>query len=252
MRFLTSLLAICLLLTGCSVEPLSYVEVKKPNERLTPLEWQKFQDVVAMLPDRKLPALPELYLGTADWPASRTLSVSDLVQDERLRLAEHDVIALLTTGWSRNRQLKKVLRQQRLTVPQFAGLVATIGMAVSRTTIRNQQQLDAVISRGQRELSVLLRDDRPFSSLSLEQRYAVTQRARWLNRIDRANRLEGVPRDNMDYAYRGRSYLQHVFPPSYWINPLDVLVDMEEEIGAPFVEPEGGPSDRDLVWKPAA
>jgi hypothetical protein len=97
----------------------------------------------------------------------------------------------------------------------------------------------------------LQHDGRIYSSLEIENRYAVLDEALWLHRVDRLKRLLGAPAENVALAEKHRDWLAKVLPACFRTDPLADVADLLGEQGLPFVElPESG-SDAHIEWDPA-
>ena len=89
---------------------------------------------------------------------------------------------------SKARVLQKAL-WQRLTLPQFVGLVKTIGVALARNAVRPDQDLHKIVEQGKKRLEALRGQTRRFNQLKPDERHVVLTTAVWITRIDRARRL---------------------------------------------------------------
>jgi hypothetical protein len=246
-----ALTAAALLVAGCGSGQLDYIEVKDIDERLTEDEVRTFVRIVDALPDRRLPPLPPVLAHPPDWAPSRTLPVNELLAEEQKSIADRWDVARLAERLDRNRRLSRLLKQERLTREQFVGLALAIGLALSRGTLRSDQDLDELIDRGRDAVEVLSRNTRSFATHSPEGRYQVLSQAAWLARIDRAAHLRLVPAENVALVEKHRASLVPMFPAEYTTNPLDPLADPLEEWGTPFEELPDSGRDDELTWDPA-
>jgi len=251
MRELSFLTALVLLVpSGCQRSPVQFREVKRIHEKVTEAEMQQFLRIVDSLPGKELPELPPVYRPLPNWRSERTLPVNELVNEEKKLLDEAWDVETLTRKLKRNRPLRRVLRREQLTLKQFAGLFLTIAAARSRSQLRDDQDLDQILSRGRSEIAELQKDDRPFSQLSREARFAVLRRAGWLTRVDRANRLKDVPPENVALVKKHAEQLDEILPAQFLENPLDSIADLLEERGMPFEELESSGRDDRITWGP--
>ena len=238
---------VCLLL-GCSEMAPEYTEVKRIDEPVTPAELEAFLRIARDLPDGRLPKLPAVFLPPPEWSATRTLPVSELVVEERQRIEERWSVDWLTSHLERSRALDRVLKREQLTTGQFVGLWLTLGAAMSRSTVREDQDLDRLVERGTAVVEGLLQDKRPFSEHSQVARHAALSQAVWLTRVARARRLREVPLENLELIRERHSTLAELLPPEFMANPFDSITDPLEEWGIPFEElPESGTDDQ-LGW----
>ncbi|HUG90424.1 MAG TPA: hypothetical protein VML55_06305 [Planctomycetaceae bacterium] len=236
---------------GCGSDRLDYIEVKDIDERLTDDEVQTFVRIVEGLPERKLPPLPPVFATPPEWAPSRTLPVNELLAEEQKTIDERWDVGRLAERLERLRRLGRLLKQERLTREQFVGLSLTIGMALSRGTLRAEQDLDEVIERGKQAIERLSRNTRSFAAHPPEGQYYVLSQAAWLARIDRAEHLKRVPLENVALLERHREVLAGVFAAEFTTNPLDPLADPLDEWGIPFEELPDTGRDDELTWDPA-
>jgi len=243
---IAALLPLCLM--GCMEEPLEYTEVKRVDETITPAELQTFLSVIETLPNQKLPPLQSVFPPPPDWNPSRTLPVGELVNESQELLAERWSVDWQARHVQRNRHLARALRREQLTTQQFIGIAFSLGVAMARNTIRENQDLNKIIERGEKEIAILRKDLRPFSSLSQEGRHRVLQRAIWISRLDRADKLVRVPAENLLLVQEQAETLSKIFPEDFQQNPLDSVVDFLEEFGLPFEETEESGFDDQISW----
>lgn len=249
-HLLVAILAAATGLTGCEEARLTFTEVKKVSEELKPSEIRAFLEIVEHLPDQKLPPFPELYLPLPNWNAERTLPISDLVDAEQLSLAERWAPEHLVDALPPGRTLDRWLRRKRMTREQFIGLTLNIGAALSRSTIRENQDLPAIIRKGELVVSKLRSNTKPFNTLSPEAMHNVLHDAAWITRYDRARRLLSVPEKNVELVLKHSDLLVSLFPAELTRNPFDGITDRLDEQGIPFEELPGNNSFDSLTWDP--
>ena len=253
--FSTSLLLPALLLAtcmacGCGEEAPEYSEVRRIDEDLNPDELQTFIRIVNQLPDHRLPDWPLLFQAPPQWKASRTLSIGELLQEEQGQLDQKWDVSTLAAQLKQNRQLHRVLHRERMTAEQFTGLTLSIGMALCANTLREEQDLKLLISRGEIVLGELRRDARTFSTLDEETRFHVLQEAVWLCRLQRANQLNLVPIENIQLVNSQREVISPMFPEEFNHNPLDAIADVLGSKGLPFEELPSSGFDDQITWNP--
>lgn len=251
LRNLLSIWLGCLVLglvPGCGGEMLEYTEVKRIDEKVTEAELQSFLDVIEQLPEKALPEFPPVFAPPPDWSASRTLPVNELVAEEQQLLAERWKVGWLVGHLQQQPDLERILRERSMSLEQFAGLTLALGASLSAGTLREDQDLEALIETGRSAIERLEADTRNFSTLSDEDRFRVLHQAAWITRLDRAQRLKQVPPENLALAAEHRERLAEIFPREFTTNPLDPLADMPEMRGIPFEELSGTGSDADISW----
>lgn len=231
---LFSMTVCCLFCFGCSEESLEYTEVKRPNEKVTEEEYEAFLRVIDSLPEKKLPEFTSVLVPAPKWLKSRTLRINDLVSEAEIEISDRWKVEWIARQLKRNRSLQRILRREAMTTEQFVGLTLTIGVALSRNTIRSHQDLNQIVKTGNEIVRQLKTDNRLFHKLKEEGRHAVLRDAVWITRIDRAKRLRQVPPENMELAETHEEELVKIFPNYFSINPLDELIDNLEEFGIPF------------------
>ncbi|MCA9039073.1 MAG: hypothetical protein KDA65_01860 [Planctomycetaceae bacterium] len=240
------------MLGGCQQQEPDYIEVKRVHEQLTKSEVRDYLKIIYSLPTRKVPPFPSAYAKPAEWEPTRTLSVHDLVLEEEKYIENIWNEEVLVRQLSRNKPLMKRLKRARMTPQQFIGFTRTIGMAMSRGSLRENQNLREILEEGERVVQRLKEDKRSFSALSEnneEDMHVVLQNAMWLTRVDRIERLLKVPPENVDIVRKYASRLEAVFPDDFKVNPLDEVQDLLVEYGLPFEETELVGSDVNLAWE---
>ena len=233
-------------LVGCGQATLEFTEIKRIDEPLTEQELNTFFNVIQALPDGKLPSLPPIYAPPPNWNRTRTLLVYELVNMEEKELSERRRVEWFVRHIARNRRLRQVLGHNKMTPEQFIGLMLTIGTAVNRTTLRENQELTPLIKENLIVRDKLRGDKRLFSSLSDEGRHYVVHQATSLTRIDRADRLLAVPQDNVNRVAVHLDRLKKILPEDFFRNPLDEVADPIQERGIPFAELSS--TDAKLTW----
>ena len=184
-----------------------------------------------------------------DWDEGRTFEVRELVDREIKMLAERSDVEKLATHLPKNRPLLRALRREQLTPEQFVGLSLAIGVALSRSTLRDDQDLDRIIEEGERKIDELKQNAKPFHLHSQEGKHRVLRQAVWITRVDRAKRLKTVPPENyVDLVQKHGESLAAIFPEEFTVNPLDAIADLLEEQGTPFEELAESGTDAEIDW----
>src|ERR1700733_1462529 len=140
------LLAVGSLLTGCGEQAPKFGEPRDIGDKVTDADLETFFQVIDELPDKKLPEMPALFKKPPSWDEQRTLPVNELVREETDELDKLWNDENLIRHLAKDRALKKAL-QQRLTLPQFVGLVKTIGVALARNAVRPDQNLHKIVEQ---------------------------------------------------------------------------------------------------------
>ena len=248
---LVTVLAASTVLSGCGETELTYTESKRVSEEVTPGELRAFLEIVDHLPDRKLPPFPDLYLPLPNWNAERTLRVSDLVDSELMTLVDRWSPQDLVDALPQSRSLDRWLLRKRMTREQFIGLALSIGAALSRSTVRENQDLMKFFTRGEEVVSRLRSNTRRFNTLTPETMHNILHDAAWISRYDRAKRLLSVPERNVELVLQHSEQLIELFPAELTRNPFDDIVDRLDEHGIPFEELPGNEHFDVLSWDPA-
>jgi len=233
---------------GCTGESLQHVHPKRADEKVTLSEYHDFLRVIESLPDGKLPEFPSVYAPPPEWRASRTLEIKELVREESNAIENRWDKELLARHLRRRRRLMRALRRERMEAEQFVGLALSIGIALGRDALREDQDLKKIITNGNAKIAEMEEDTRRFSELNPEDLHSVLQKAVWITRVDRAERLLLVPPENVSLVREHREQLEKIFPEDYTANPLDPVADLKVDQGLPFEElAESGFDDR-IEW----
>lgn len=248
--WLSCLLCGQVLLAGCVDESLQFTEVKRIHEKVTESELQTFLRIINSLTDKKLPDSVSIFAPPPDWDLSRTLPVSKLVNEEIKLIRERSSVEKLAEHLQKNRRLQRALRREKLTPEQFVGLSLAIGVAIGRSTLRRDQDLDRIIKAGEKSIKSLETTyKKSFNQYSDEDQHRILRQAVWITRKDRAQQLKEVPPENyIDLVQRHGDVLKDIFPPVFTSNPLDAVADLLEEQGIPFQELDEERTDDKIDW----
>jgi hypothetical protein len=242
------LCGVALLTAGCGTHTQKYLEPRDIGDKVTNADLDAFLQVVNDLPDKKLPEMPILFKKPPSWDEQRTLPVNELVREETDELEKLWTDDNLIRHLAKDRVLKKALRQ-RLTLPQFVGLVKTIGIALTRNAVRPDQNLHKIIEQGKKRLEALRVQTRRYNQLKPDERHVVLTTAVWITRMDRARRLLQVPPENRAMAQDNFDRLKTIFPSEFTANPFDSIADQIEELGMSFEEQRQTGLDAEIEWK---
>ncbi len=249
-RGIAALLCTAVLLTACGCEdpgsPL--VSHKHPDEQITNNELEVLKRILDKLPEPLWADWRNCFVPTPDWPDTRTLPVSELVEEEQRKLNDRWDAELLKARFDQSRAIKLILRRERVTTEQFASLLLSVGLATSRSFVPEEFDLLAYERRGLQIVKQLKSDGRPYEGLTEDEREQVLYRAVWITRLDRATRLLQPPAENVSLVKSEAEFLAKMLPAEFLKNPLEELADPLEEHGVPFIEqPESG-SDAEIPW----
>jgi hypothetical protein len=246
----TSLLALILgtLFIGCSDEALVFTEVKRIDEKITESDLKTFLRIINSLPEKRLPTLQPVFALPPEWQHTRTLPVHELVSVEIERSQDGWNVEKLARSLKRNRVLQRALRREEMTPEQFIGLTLTLGLSLSRNTLRGNQDLNEIVKKGEKEISSLKKSEEPFNTLSEEERHDILRQAIWITRVDRTRQLKKVPPENMMLVRTNRELLTPIFPTEFTTNPLDRVVDLLKERGVPFEDTVDSNIDDQIEW----
>jgi len=243
---LTSALAAITGLVGCEEPAVPFLETKAVDERLTEKDLAAVVGVLGAVGDREQTNLPFPFLPPPVWSKSRTLPISELLAAEEDALqrvwSPEDAANLIPKGepWD------SALKSRRLTREQFCALVLSVSAALGRGSVDRSVSLELLVERGERELASLANDERPFSSLTSDERHRAQNKAIWLTIRDRAEKLTLVPPENVEAAASAGPALRTALGDSYFADPFAGLYPRPEDSGVPFEEHEV--SDADLTW----
>lgn len=237
----------CLSFAGCSDE-IPFREVKRIDEKITPAELKSFLSIVDSLPDKKLPPFPSILPPAPQWAATRTLPVAELIHDEQKALLERSSIDWVSRHFTASKLLKRALRRERMTLDQFLGLTIVLGTTLSRGELSDDQDLDAILTRGRRIIAMLKKDQRIFSTLSEDGAYYTMEQAGWVTLVDRAQRLKLVSPENLALVGKHHERLRSLFPSEFLTNPLTGFSKILEDQGTPFEELATTGTDDHITW----
>jgi len=235
-------------LAGCLEPPLDYTELKRVDEKVTDAELSSLLRIAQSMPDGRLPRFMHVLEDLPEWNPSRNLPVAELVNEQQRLLDGRWSVDRMTEALASHRALQRALRRERLTVKQFVSLMLTVGVALSRSALRENQDLNAILQNGQVAINRLRRDERPYSSLRKSGMYYVSQQSHWITRVQRTRYLRIVPPYNIQLVNAHRSDLEAAFPPQFLLNPLDPVGNPAEEWGIPFGELSDSGNDAEIRW----
>ncbi len=239
-----------ILLCGCGEETLDYTEVKRIDELVSTDELKSILRIARSLPDNRLPKLPNIYTSPPVWTAERTLSVKELIAEEEETIRRRNDIEQLAEYLGHNSRLDELLKKERMTREQFVGLFITVGVAMSRSTMTEEADFEEIIHDGRAALRPLQRDQTSFATYSEDQQFFILQQAKWLTRIDRAEKLNLVPPENLQLVREHNDLLAPIFPEELQSDPLQAVTNPSEEIGTPFEDTAATQFDQKIRWSP--
>jgi hypothetical protein len=249
-RFSAIIALLAALLTiGCEAEEHKFREPHEIGDKVTDADLESFLQVVDELPNKKLPPIPVVFKSPPSWDEQRTLPVNELVRDETDDLEKQWNDETISRSLAKNRALQKALRRQHLSMPQFVGLMKTIGVSLTRNAMRPDQDLHQIIEQGKKRLERLRNQMQRFNQLKPDERHVVLTTAVWITRIDRARRLIQVPPENRAMAHAHFDRLKTIFPAEFLANPFDSIADQIEELGMSFEEDRRTGLDAEIEWK---
>lgn len=236
---------------GCAEAPSEFTGVKQPNEPIADNEWAAFVRVVDDLPQPKLKDMSSPFPPLPQWQDARTLTVNELASEERRALEKAWEVSRVAAQLARSKKLARALEREKMTHEQFVGLALAAGAALARSHLDDDYSFEDYLRRGADEIEVLKHDQRLFSAMSIDVRHSVLDRAVWLHRIDRAERMRAIPAENVALVRKHAAWMADVMPSAFQRSPLADVADLLTERGLPFVElPESGNDDQ-IEWNAA-
>lgn len=233
---------------GCDDPPLDYFEVKRIDEAITGEELEAVIDIAGKLPGGKLSPQFVPYLPVPEWSLSRTLPVSELLDEERQRHTQRWSPERLAKTLPEARQLDRLLRKHRLTREQFAGLALVLGVTCSADHLGKNRDLEFAIRQGTEMVKQVQEDRRVFATLSDDQAHQVLRSAAWLSLVERARRLSKVAPGNLELVRKHKDRLVTILPEALLRDPLEGFNDILEQTGLPFTEQADSGRDDDISW----
>jgi hypothetical protein len=243
---------ICCGLAGCAEAPLEYTEVKRIDEPVSAEDLTALLRVLRSLPDHRPPALPPYFAPPPDWPATRTLPVRELLAEEREAVQAGSDAQALAERMPHDRALDRALRREKMTRPQFVGLLLAVGVAMSRSQLRSEPDYEDALRRGHAALREIEADAASFAEYAEDQQFAILKKATWVTRLDRLEKLRQVPASNVQLVRQHRDLLRDVLPAEFLTDPLAAVAVFRDETGAPFEELPTSGRDADIRWDAAS
>ena len=237
-----------ILLSGCGEASLDYTEVKRIDELVSTDELKSILRVARNLPENRLPKLPSIYTPPPVWQAERTLSVKELIAEEEDTIRRRNDVEQMAEFLGYNPRLDELLHKERMTREQFVSLFITIGVAMSRSAMTDEVDFEELIHDGQAALRPLKTDRTSFATYSEDQQFFMLQQAKWLTRIDRAEKLQLVPSENLQLVRDHHDLLAPIFPVELQSDPLQAVTSPSEENGTPFEDTAGTAFDQKIHW----
>lgn len=247
-RFLPALLMFLMVQAGCHEPEVVESEPKRPDDQITEAELESFLSIVDSLPERRLPALPQVIPPAPRWSSQRTLPVSELLKEEEKLLSGRQLIDRLAAHCPQSRFMKRALRREKMTIEQFLGLYVALGLSLCRDGIPMDRDLDQILARAKRAVADLRKDERPFSSLPEDEAYFVREQSGWIAVVQRSVLLKEVHPYNARLARNHRERLTAVLPAEFSENPFREFGTILDERGIPFQELPGQESDDNIPW----
>ena len=239
-----TLLAAC----GCAEPPGEFREVLRVDETLTESHLALLERIAGTMEDGRLPAMAPHFLPAPRWTADRPAGVAALAKEELARLREVRRLGWLTDSLGHETRLKHVVRREGLSLDQYAALVLSVGMASHRSRVDAARDLDRYVRVGRAEQRRLKDQTQSFASLDEKRRAEAVERATWITRVDRAERLLAVPPENAAFAEAHRLRLERILPKAFLKEPLAAISVPLLDRGVPFREQSETGFDADLFW----
>lgn len=236
------------LLSGCEEPPSPLPIGKKIEEDLTQAELDVLKRILGKLPQPLWADWQNCFIPPPDWPATRTLPIYELVEEEVRRLNDRWDTELLAKHFERQRATMVILRKERVSPLQFSTLLLSTGLAATRAHIPATFNFEAYQRRGKFYVDEVTADVRPYQSLTEDQREQLLTRAIWLTRMDRVERVLLPTAATVDLVRADAKDLYPLLPEEFLRDPLAELADPLEEIGVPFFETPGSVTDEVIRW----
>ncbi len=233
---------------GCETTEVEFLETKQIDERLTEPDVRSVVAVLEAVSEKERSRLPSPFLPPPIWSESRTLPVSELMSAERDAFERVWQPEQIADRIPKGEPWDSAFKSRRLTREQFCALMLSVTAALGRAATDDKISLRELAKRGERELASLTNDERPFSSLTSNERHEILNQAAWFAIRDRARHLDLVPEENVELVIANQEVLRKVLGDELFANPLTGLYPRPEDFGVPFEE--GELSDATLTWSP--
>ena len=243
--------AVPLLLAGCAEPPMDYLEVRRVDEPITQDDLDRLARIAEQIPDGRLPALRPHFLPRPNWDSARPATVSTLAREELERLRESTRLSVLAAARGRQPRLRFALDNEGLTREQYTSLLLCVGLAMQRSKVDPARDLERYVRDGRSVLKRLANDDVSYATLSRDEQIEAIDKATWITRVDRAERLLEVPEGNVAIVGQSEGRLAKILPTAFLSDPLADVSDPLRDFGVPFKERADSGFDSELTWSRA-
>ena len=249
MRSLAGLTAVVVLaVSGCAEPQIAFREVQRLDDTLRESDIELLERIAGKLNGGRLPEMAPHFVSPPNWASDRPASVATLAREELARVRTGTRLSVLSESLGREVRLAHLLKREKMTVDQYAGLVLAVGTASQRGRLDASQDLGEYVATGRRRLKSLADREESFASLTRQEQVNAVEQATWVTRVDRAERLARIPEENVTLARKVRSRLEKVLPRQFLVPPLAGINVPLLDAGVPFREgPETG-FDSELFW----
>ena len=236
---------------GCGTSTPINSAIQRVDETLKPADIETFLALAAELPHSTFTDASTPFAPPPKWDSERTLPVRELINGELLTLDERLQGPQFLDRVPNSKSFQRTLKRQHISRQRFASLALAIGMALSKSSIPSDFNVEMHMKKAQLIVLELRKDGRPFHTLGPEISHDVLLRAVWLTELHRGEQLSHVPAYNASIVRKYRAKLAEVLPAAFFESPLNVELDRNLAAALPFEDLPGHESFEQLSWDPA-
>lgn len=249
-RYLACSLGLLLLFVGCSGQRQQNFHAKELTEELTLDEINLFLKIVARLPGKKLPLFDSPLAPPARWALGQEKSIDSIAGEKTAQLEQRWSPAYLVQFFNRNPRLRWALASAETSPEVFSGIVLSVGVALAKSSLPPELELEILIKRARASVQVLNEDRRSLAVLAPDEQYQIAQQSLWIPLQDVLTHLPMIPEETLQLVKQNRERLERAFPPEFSENFLIHYDKILNSSGLPFEDlPETGITDL-VSWDP--
>jgi len=246
-------LGVCLaatLLAGCAGQQEQQLHVKELTEAVTPAELEQLLKIIDRLPGKKLPAFDSPLTPPTRWALGQEKSIERIAAEKLDQLEQRWEPSSLVQYFNRNPRLRWALASAEMSPEVFSGLVMTVGVALAKSSLPPDTEIEVILKRANEGARVLHEDRRSLAILPPDEQYQIAQQSLWIPLFDVMKHLPMIPEDSLQLVEQQRERLVKAFPPEFSENLLIHYEKILNSSGLPFEDmPETMITDV-VTWNP--
>lgn len=238
------------LLSGCAGQQVEQLHVKELTEAIRQDELDQFLQIVDRLQGKKLPSFDSPLTPPTRWTLGQEKSIERIAAEKIDQLEQKWSPGYLVQYFNRNPRLRWALASAEMSPEVFSGMVLTVGVALSKSSLPPETDIEALLKRSTDGVQKLRGDRRSMAMLAPDEQYQIAQQSLWISLQDLMTHLPMIPDDSLQLIQQHRERLEKVFPPEFSENPLKHYDKILNSSGLPFEDlPETGITDV-VSWNP--